>query len=49
MAKVKNKYDIKVKTDLSFEDAMKAIVTAPKRVVKKAIKATSTPPNKSSR
>lgn len=39
MAK-KNKYDIKVKTELSFEDAMKAIVTAPKSAVNKAIKST---------
>lgn len=40
MAK-KNKYDIKVKTDLSFDEAMKALATAPKQAVNKAIKATS--------
>ncbi len=37
----KNKYDIKVKTDLSFDEAMKAIATAPKKAVSKAIKATT--------
>lgn len=41
MAKTKNKYDIKVKTDLSFDEAMKAIATAPKSAVNKAVKATS--------
>lgn len=40
MAK-KSKYDIKVKTQLSFDDAMKAIVNAPKSAVNKAVKATS--------
>jgi uncharacterized protein (DUF302 family) len=33
MTAKKNKYDIKVKTDLSFDEAMKAIATAPKKVV----------------
>jgi hypothetical protein len=40
MAK-KNKYDIKVKTDLSFEEAMRVIVNTPKSAVNKAVKATS--------
>ncbi len=41
MAVKKNKYDITVKTDVSFEEAMKAIATAPKGVVDKAVKATT--------
>lgn len=41
MTAKKNKYDIKVKTDLSFDEAMKVIVNAPKSAVNKAVKATS--------
>jgi len=37
MAK-KNKYDITVQTDLSFEELVKAVVSAPKEAVNKAIK-----------
>lgn len=40
-AKNKNKYDITVKTDLSFEELVKAVVSAPKETVNKAVKATS--------
>lgn len=40
MTAKKNKYDIKVKTDLSFDEAMKTIATAPKQAVNKAVKAT---------
>lgn len=41
MSVKKNKYDITVKTNASFEEAMKAIATAPKAVVDKAIRATT--------